>query len=205
MSVAAADAFMSIFGMKRVKPQVCKVCTAEFTPQRMGQKTCADPVCRKEWKRQIEREKAEREERRRHKEKLYANRKLEWHLSRTQDAVNAYVRARDEGKHCITCETVLIKTGRVGGDYDAGHCRTVTAAGHLRYDYANIHGQCKHCNNWGAGKQGDYWPALEARIGREECERLRNDNKPHKWTRDELEVIYQDAKCKLKELRDARP
>ena len=42
---ATADAFMSIFGFKRVKPGVCAICTAEFKQQRMGQKTCADPVC----------------------------------------------------------------------------------------------------------------------------------------------------------------
>lgn len=201
---ATADAFMSIFGFKRVKPGVCAICTAEFKQQRMGQKTCADPVCRKEWKRQAGLRKQALAEKREYKTLLYASKRLSWHIARTQKAVNAVVRARDEGKPCITCDTILIKAGRVGGDYDAGHCRTVAAAGHLRFDYSNIHGQCKHCNNWGAGKQGDYWPALEARVGKDECERLRNDNTPRHWTREELEGIYRDAKAKLKELRDGQ-
>jgi len=97
---ATADAFMSIFGFKRVKPGVCAICTAEFKQQRMGQKTCADPVCRKEWKRQAGLRKQALADRRAQKEKLKTRK--DW-LREAQAAFNSYIRERDRGLPCISC------------------------------------------------------------------------------------------------------
>jgi len=70
----------------------CKVCTAEFKQQRMGQKTCADPVCRTEWKRQIEMRKQALREKREQKERLKT--RQDW-LKEAQSVFNSFIRERD--------------------------------------------------------------------------------------------------------------
>src|SRR4051812_20738631 len=76
-----------------------------------------------------------------------ALRSRKWYLATLKTAMHAFVRARDEGKQCASCDKILIKLGRPGGDYDAGHFRSVGSAAHLRFDERNIWGQCKHCND----------------------------------------------------------
>ena len=169
MSVAAADAFMSIFGMKRVKPQVCKVCTAEFTPQRMGQKTCADPVCRKEWKRQAGMRKQALADRRAQKEKLKTRK--DW-LREAQAAVNRYVRLRDRDKGCVSCD----RPATWGGQWHASHFRSVGAASAVRFNLWNIHKACSVCNHHLSGNLVAYRPRLVALIGRDRVDWLDAQN-----------------------------
>lgn len=194
MSVAAADAFMSIFGMKRVKPEACKVCTAEFTPQRMGQKTCADPVCRTEWKRQIEMRKQALREKREQKERLKT--RQDW-LKEAQSVFNSFIRERDRDLPCISC-------GRHHtGSYDAGHYRSVGAAPQLRFDERNVHKQCVPCNQYKSGNAIEYRLGLSARIGSASVELLEASNEIKRWTIDEAKEIKATYKAKLKELKSA--
>lgn len=193
MSVAAADAFMSIFGMKRVKPEACKVCTAEFTPQRMGQKTCADPVCRTEWKRQREMEKRARAEIRKKREEL--KNPQDW-LKEAQSVFNSFIRERDRDLPCISC-------GRHHtGSYDAGHYRSVRAAPQLRFDERNVHKQCVPCNQYKSGNAIEYRLGLSARIGSASVELLEASNEIKRWTIEEAKEIKATYKAKLKELKN---
>lgn len=174
----------------------CKICRTEYKKWSMTQKVCGKVECAEEYAKRI-REKAERKELRVRKEKLKTRR--EW-INEAQTAFNAYIRARDEGKPCISCGAPW-SDGKVGGGFDCGHFRSVGAARHLRFTETNAAGQCKKCNRWGAGRVSDYRIGLIARIGIVEVERLESDNTERRWTIDDAKRIKAEYKQKLKNLK----
>ncbi|MGB4064237.1 MAG: recombination protein NinG [Azonexus sp.] len=112
-----------------------------------------------------------------------------------------WVRTRDEGKECISCDTILIKTGKVGGDYDAGHRRSVGSAKHLEFDERNVHGQCKYCNDRLTGNPDGYNAKLPGRIGQEAYDALMADQMPRNLSADDYKQIADRYKKLLKELK----
>lgn len=101
-----------------------------------------------------------------------------------QSAVNAYVRARDANKPCISCQVKTVH--KFGGSMDAGHYRSRGSAAHLRFNVLNIHSQCVTCNRWQSGNVVDYRINLIKRIGIDLVERLESDNSTRKFDRDYL-------------------
>ena len=101
-----------------------------------------------------------------------------------QSAVNAYIRARDSNKPCISCQVKTLH--KLGGTMDAGHYRSRGSAAHLRFNVLNIHSQCVTCNRWQSGNVVDYRINLIKRIGLEAVERLESDNSTRKFDRDYL-------------------
>lgn len=94
-------------------------------------------------------------------------------LNDLQKVFNQYIRVRDKGKPCISCDTPLI------GKYDAGHYMSVGAYANLRFNEDNVHGQCVHCNQHKHGNQVEYGIRLPLRIGMERYNDLllsRNSN-----------------------------
>lgn len=183
---------------KNPKAKPCVVCERVFVPERMGQVVCR-PACAGKKARQ-EREaiaKAERESVKRRKEAIKTIPDL---IKEAQREFNAYIRARDRDQPCICCGLPL-GAGEVGGAYDAGHYRSTGSASHLRFHEDNCHAQRKQCNRYGAGRAIDYRAGLLGRIGREATEALESNNKPHKWTREELTTIRDTYKAKLKEMK----
>lgn len=107
-------------------------------------------------------------------------------LRKAQTAFNAYIRARDKGKPCISCDKPLDGGANT---FDAGHYRSVGSAPHMRFVEDNCHGQCKHCNNWLAGNHVEYRKRLLERIGERQLELLESDNTLRKYTKEGLEEI----------------
>lgn len=99
-------------------------------------------------------------------------------LQPTQDIVNAFVKVRDFGKPCISCNTY----GDEWTIWDAGHFRSIGSAGHLRFNVNNIHKQCRHCNGELSGNREGYEKGLIARIGGEKVEILLANNAYKKLT-----------------------
>lgn len=116
---------------------------------------------------------------------------------------NKWVRLRDYGKTCISCESILGDT-LLGGAYDAGHYRSVGSAKHLRFDERNVHGQCKKCNRWGSGMAVDYRRGLVNRIGLAEVEALEADQAPRKYTIDDLIELKRIYSERVKQLEKNR-
>lgn len=193
MSLATADAFMSIFGFKRVKPGICAICTAEFKQQRMGQKTCSDPVCRAEWKRQVGLRKQALAEKRAQREKLKTRQE---HAKEAQQAFNAWIRWRDRDEPCISCGATK------AAQWDASHYRSVGAAPELRFDEANVHKACSVCNQHKSGNIIEYRLRLIHKIGAEELARLEGPHGPKKYSIEELKEIKAEYKRKVREPRD---
>lgn len=129
-------------------------------------------------------EKIKRADMRERKEKLKSIGDL---TREAQTSVNAYIRARDSNKPCISCQVEVIQ--KRGGTMDAGHYRSRGSAGHLRFNVLNIHSQCVTCNRWQSGNVVDYRINLIKRIGLESVEKLESDNGTRKFTREYLKRI----------------
>jgi len=178
MSVAAADALMGIFGMKRVKPKKCAQCRQEFTPQRMGQKACS-PACAQSMARK-KREKVEKAADRQKRESLKS--RAQW-LKEAQDAFNAWTRKADDGQPCISC-------GRMhDGQWHAGHYLSVGARPELRFEPDNCWRQCQPCNTHLHGNLILYRVNLIKKIGIEAVEWLEGPHEPKHYSIEDLRGI----------------
>jgi len=105
-----------------------------------------------------------------------------------QKEFNAYIRARDYGRPCISCGAMQ-QERFTGGHFDCGHYRSTGAAAHLRFNTLNTAGQCKRCNRQLSGNAVAYRVGLIARIGAERVERLEHDNAPRTFEIDYLKRV----------------
>lgn len=188
-----------------MKQKTCKVCKAEFEPQKMGQKVCS-PDCAislavsergKAVKvAQVKERKADKVQR----EKMKS--KAQW-IAEAQTAFNAYVRERDRrsGYPCISSGKPLDWTGNA---VDAGHYRSRGSAPHLRFDERNCHAQSKHDNRYAAGNIVGYRIGLIARIGQEAVDALESDQSTKRYTVDDLRQIKATYSEKTKQLKKDR-
>lgn len=104
-------------------------------------------------------------------------------LDDTQKAVNAYIRARDRYKPCISCGCPWEPS------FQAGHYLSRGARPELRFDLDNIHGQCVRDNMHLHGNQAMYRVGLVERHGLACVERLEGPHPPAKWSIDELKTM----------------
>lgn len=180
---------------KNPKAKPCEVCERLFVPDRMGQVVCR-PACAMK---KVRQEKvAERAKVRTRKEAIKTIPVL---IKEAQREFNAYIRARDAHQPCISCGAAPPDLSGLHAGRDAGHYRSVGSAAHLRYHEDNVHAQCVHCNQWGAGRAVDYRIGLIARIGEARVVALETNNTVRKWQPDELRAIRDTYKAKLKELK----
>lgn len=194
---------------KPLKPKRCKVCKEQFYPKRSFEKWCSPEhgFIFYDLQEQKKKDKAARAERARDKAKIreLSPRRRAIAIKAAKSVMHAYIRLRDFGKKCISCDTILGYGGKLkGGHYDAGHFRSVGSAKHMEFVEENIHGQCKHCNDRLGGNTLEYQRGLLDRYGREYVEKLLNDNATRKLSIDDLESIRVYYAKKLKELQEER-
>jgi 5-methylcytosine-specific restriction endonuclease McrA len=189
---------------KAPKPKVCKVCKTKFTPQRhlMTARVCS-PICGMTFAKS-QRVKAEKvrlvKERKETKAALEKYKKIPELIAAAQVKFNEFIRLRDKEKGCFVCGRPFRDVP--GQVQHAGHVRSRGAAGHLRFNEDNCHGECEGCNNpKGGAKPHQIKAGAIARIGRERWEALDNSNEVHKWSREELIAIKAEYAEKAKELK----
>jgi hypothetical protein len=129
---------------------------------------------------------------------------------RAQVEFNSYIRERDVKDVCISCGRNDLEVGfnGVGGKWDAGHFRSRGAAPELRFNELNCHKQCKSCNG-GSGKYArksatvadEYRHRLIAKIGLDEVEWLEGPHEPPRYRIDDLKLIRDEYRRKLRELK----
>jgi hypothetical protein len=178
----------------------CKVCKTEFTPTRPMQKVCS-PMCALEVSRQVAQKKAAKEaqeDRKKTREKLDAMRTKPQLVKVAQTAINAFVRARDGDKPCISCGK---PPSTESNQTDAGHFRSVGSAPHMRFVEDNIHGQCKHCNQYLAGNVLAYRKGLIERIGLARVEQIESDQTVRKYTKEGLQEIARHYNTETRRLK----
>lgn len=187
---------------KQPRPKTCinEECRASFVPQRLGQKVCS-PACGLATK-GVNADKARKALADVGRKALRADRervkRKSDHMHDCQQAFNAWVRARDAGKPCISCGT----TANV--QYAAGHYRTVASCPELRFEPLNVHLQCnRNCNMGKSGSIVEYRIELVKRIGAELVEWLEGPHEAKRYTIEQLKAITAEYRAKTRELRKA--
>lgn len=181
------------------KPGKCPHCRERLP--RLGDKI--HPDCVAPWyeaNREKLRAKAMRAEKRQDRAKREAMKTIPELIAEAQTVFNEFIRLRDRHKGCFVCGRAF-PVGQLGGDFDAGHIRSRGAAGHLRFNEDNCHGECKPCNSSTGAKPHQIEAGAILRIGQARYDALKNDNTPHKWTHDELRAIRDQYKAKVKQLK----
>jgi hypothetical protein len=121
----------------------------------------------------------------------------EW-AKEAQTAFNAWVRERDYGEPCISCQR------HHKGQYHAGHYRTVGACPELRFEPLNCAKQCSVCNLHLSGNLIEYRINLVKKIGAEKVEWLEGPHEPKHYTVEDLKAIKKEYSRKARELKKAR-
>lgn len=195
---------------KEIKTKKCKApgCGKHFKPTMTTQKVCSVDCARAIAKcpklqrvaaRAIARQ--SREDGKARREKLKTRRE---HMTEAQAAFNAYVRERDAGLPCISCDSLPSDHDLITGSrWDAGHYRSVGACPELRFEPLNVHRQCVKCNRNLSGNAVEYRIRLVKRIGVEQVEFLEGPHKPQRLTIEDLLAIKALYRQKLKDLRKA--
>ena len=131
--------------------------------------------------------------------KSYKGKSIGWLKAKAQSYFNAFIRERDNGKGCISCDSFHTP--------HATHFYSVRMYDGLRFNEDNVHGGCVSCNTFLHGNLFEYGKRLPDRIGRERFERLQDcaaeyKRHGHKWERRELIEIIEKYKNKLKTLQE---
>ena len=178
-----------------MKPSICKVCKSQFIKSRMGQVVCC-PECAMTLARS-KNAKAEKVEITRARRAAVARLKTrsDW-MKEAQTEVNKYVRLRDAGLGCISCD----KPANWGGQWHASHFRSVGAASSVRFNLWNIHKSCSVCNNWKSGNLSEYEPRLREKIGNEKVDWLRAQNQLATYSIEYLKRLKNIFKKRAKRL-----
>jgi hypothetical protein len=180
----------------------CK-CGKEFEPltahnSTIKQKMCVPCLIAKGAEKRIKTAKKEWS-----KEKAVMKDKLKKHsewLNDLQKIFNTYIRTRDVGKPCISCDIKMQKS-----DVNAGHFFSVGAYPNLRFNEDNCHSQCIHCNKHLHSNATEYSIRLPYRIGQERYDKLLMDrNESNKLTVSEIKEKIDYYKKLTKELENKR-
>ena len=167
----------------------CKQCGTSFTPARPMQNVCS-PICATRLVKAAKKEEAERTKAR----KAAIKSRAAW-AREAQAAFNAWVRARDAGMPCISCQR------HHTGQYHAGHYLSRGARPELAYEPDNCHKQCAPCNTHLSGNVALYRVNLIKLIGLDRVEWLEGPHPAKHYSIEDLKDIKETYKRKLKELQ----
>ena len=170
----------------------CKNCKNKFEAVRFNQKFCLDAECVRVW--------VESEKTKQWKEK---KQKMQQDLETVQDYIkmaqiifNKFIRLRDKGQVCISCQKPALKE-------NAGHFFNANNHWNVRFNENNVHLQCEHCNTYLSGNLLEYRTNLINKIGNSEFFILEAEaRKTRKFTKDELKEIITEYKQKVKQLEN---
>jgi hypothetical protein len=171
----------------RMKPRArkCKIgaegCDKSYLPFNSMQTCCRNPFCALEAGR-LAREKKARIKSKADKERIKS--KADW-MREAQTAVNAYVRARDKGKPCISCD----KPDNGSHQRHASHYRSVGACSQLRFNTWNIWASCAQCNGVKSGNLIEYRIRLVPKLGATRVDWLESQNGVTRYSIEYLQRI----------------
>lgn len=108
-----------------------------------------------------------------------------------------WIRYRDANLGCIACGTTDAEI------YDAGHFYKAEIYSGLIFDEMNVHKECRRCNTYLHGNEGNYRNGLLYRFGQDFLDEL--DKKAitlrnYKWTKCEISAIKETYQRRMREL-----
>lgn len=116
-------------------------------------------------------------------------------IKEVQKEFNHYIRLRDKGKVCISCQKPPKKI-------NAGHFYNANNHWNVRFNEYNVHIQCEYCNTYLSGNLTEYRINLEKKIGKDRLEYLDSiARETRNFTKNELQDLKEDYKEKIKMLR----
>lgn len=188
----------------RPRQKACRHCEAAFTATRPMQHACgvdcAIAIARAK-REKAEANQAKRERVAKRAEKAAARAKLKTrgdYLKECQQAFNAWIRERDHGQPCISCQR------HHAGQYQAGHYLTVGAHPELRFEPDNCHKQCAPCNNHLSGNLIEYRKGLISKIGQDRVEWLEGPHEPVKYGIDDIKRTTAHYRAAVKQAAKVR-
>ncbi len=171
----------------------CRHCRNKFEPVRFNMKYCLKDECVRVW---VESEKAKtwKKTKAKMKNDLETIQEL---IKATQIIFNKYIRLRDKGQVCISCQKKLKE-----GNVDAGHMWSAGGHSNLRFNEFNVNAQCSRpCNKDKAGDINNYRLGFIERYGIEKLNEIDALAKiERKFTKDELKELMQVYKKKIKDI-----
>jgi len=169
----------------------CKNCKDKFEPIRFNHKFCLKDECIKAFVEEVKTNQW-KTTKKRMKEDLKT---LQDWLKETQTIFNKYIRLRDMGLVCISCQQPPKKK-------NAGHYFSSGGHSNVRFDEDNVHLQCEHCNTFLSGNLLNYQIGIEKRIGAQKLIELQaRAHLTKKWTIDELKDLIKEYKTKVRALQ----
>jgi hypothetical protein len=169
----------------------CKNCKDKFEPIRFNHKFCLKDECIKAF---VEEVKVKQWKETKIKMKNDLKTTQDW-LKEAQTIFNKYVRLRDMGLVCVSCQKPPLKK-------NCGHYFSQGGHSNVRFDEDNCHLQCEHCNTFLSGNLLNYQIGIQKRIGAQKL--LELQERAHitkKWSIEELKQIIQTYKTKVRELQ----
>lgn len=171
--------------------RTCKNCKTKFEPQynkvqNVCSFTCAIELTNE--RNEKAKKKAWTKEKKERKEALKTRSDYQNEL---QVIFNKWIRLRDKGNNCISCNKPAKKE-------NAGHYRSVGGNPELRFEPLNNNLQCEYCNTYLHGNLIDYRINLIKKIGLDKVEWLEGKHEPKKYTIEELKGLKVIYKLKIK-------
>ena len=170
----------------------CKNCKDIFKPKQFNRKFCTKDECndlyfvalKDQYFKKLNKEKKER------KKKAETVQSL---MKSTQKVFNSWIRKRDYGQPCISCQNPNPKK------VNAGHYIASGKSKFLSFNELNVHLQCESCNNHKSGNLIEYRINLIDKIGKDKVEYLEENRHITKiYSRSELIAITEKYKKLLK-------
>jgi len=176
----------------------CKHHKTKFTAKYFNQKYCLeDDECIKAFNEFVKESKEKQKSKQWRTEKKVIKEKLltkKDYLNILQKVFNTYIRMRDKGKPCISCDKFL-----KDNDVNASHFYSVGSYPNLRFNELNVHSSCIECNMYKSGNLIEYSLRLPNRIGLDNFNKLKEDkNKLSKITINEVKDLIKVYKVKAK-------
>jgi hypothetical protein len=170
----------------------CRNCKEKFEPIRFNMKYCQKDECIRVFVEKTK-EKAWKEKKQKMQQELET---IQDYVKMTQIIFNKFIRLRDKGQVCISCQKPALKE-------NAGHFFNANNHWNVRFDERNTHLQCEHCNTYLSGNLLEYRTNLINKIGNSEFLILEAEaRKTRKFTKDELKKIITEYKQKVKQLEN---
>lgn len=171
-----------------MKARKCKYCKSTFEPVAFLQKNCFEPDCVTAWIQETK-DKAWQKKKAKLKADLMT---IQDYIKLAQQVFNKFIRLRDAGENCISCNKKPLKE-------NAGHFYNANNHWNVRFNEHNVHLQCEYCNTYLHGNLIEYRENLINKIGFYKFSILKHEsNKTRKFTTEELKEIIKEYKQKIK-------
>jgi|TARA_R100000081_G_C4777739_1_gene149588 hypothetical protein len=173
----------------------CKNCKEKFEPKQFNRKFCYKDDCINAYFEYLKKQAAKKwnKEKKIRKENLKTVQDL---LKEAQTVFNRFIRLRDNGLPCISCQNPNPKKVNAGHYISSGSCK------YLTFHLDNVHLQCEYCNTYLHANLVEYRINLIKKVGLDRVLYLENSrHKTKKYTRQELYEIINKYKKEIKKLK----